>query len=229
MIDVKICGVCHPSDAALAGAAGATYVGVILAPGWRRTRSIAEAALIYGASEARRVGVFVNATAEMVVDAANRLRLDVVQLHGSEQPESVARLREAGGWQVWKAIPVRDAADITTGATQYAGCADGLLLEGWSACAGGGAGAAFAWSVAAAECRALRPDIRVVVAGGLRPDNVAAAITTLQPGVVDVSSGVEDTAGRKSAERVQAFIAAARAAHRLTPAAPPARREEHTE
>jgi phosphoribosylanthranilate isomerase len=228
---VKICGVCTPADAALAGTAGAAYVGVILAPGRSRSCTATQASAIFRATRAKRVGVFVDAAPEAVAEAVRALGLDVVQLHGEEPPEAVERLagglhaverlagglhaveRLAGGLapvELWKAVRVRSAQDIRTAAARYAAVVHGLLLDGWSADAHGGTGAAFDWAASAAVRGELPPRLKVVVAGGLRPDNVASAVRLLRPDVVDVSSGVEEEPCRKSAERVHAFIAAAR-------------------
>jgi phosphoribosylanthranilate isomerase len=211
----KICGVCTPEDAACAVAAGAGYVGVILAPDRGRSRTLTEAAGIFQASaDARRVGVFVDAANREMAGAAQSLGLDVVQLHGEEAPEQIVELRSAlpAGVRLWKAVRVRGPQDIADAAARYADTADGLLLDGWSAEGHGGVGARFDWGAAAEARRLLPPHLEVVVAGGLGPENVAGVIRLLRPDVVDVSSGVEETLGRKSAERVQAFIAAARAA-----------------
>jgi phosphoribosylanthranilate isomerase len=208
---VKVCGVCAPADAALAAAAGAAYVGVILAPGRRRTRTLSQAADIFRASSVRRVGVFVDADPVEVLRAVERLRLDVVQLHGDEPVAAALWLAERMPAQVWKAVRVRAPEDVAAAAQAYAGVAHGLLLDGWSRAGHGGTGTAFDWAAVAAARPALPADTTLIVAGGLHADNVAAAVALLAPQVVDVSSGVEAAPGRKSPERLHAFIAAARA------------------
>jgi phosphoribosylanthranilate isomerase len=239
-VAVKICGVCSVADAALAAAAGAAYVGVILAPGRSRSRSLSEAAAIFqgtdsagaGSSGAvRRVGVFVDASASDMLAAAELLHLDVLQLHGNE---NAALARAAGGGapatvagsvrpaaaaaaaaavrtpQVWKAVPVRTSADVEQAVAEYEGSVHGLLLEGWSPDGSGGVGAAFDRVAVAAVRDRVPPGLAVIVAGGLTAENVGEMVTLLRPDVVDVSSGVEAALCRKSAERVRAFIAAAR-------------------
>ena len=210
MVEVKICGVCRPEDARGAAAAGASWVGVILAPGRRRTQTVDAAAGIFAAAgAARRVGVFVDASAGEIVSAWRTLELDAVQLHGDETPALVDELRDAGVPEVWKALRVRDAASVKAGAAEWAGRVDALLLDGWSAAAHGGVGARFDWeSVARAD--ALPRDTRIVAAGGLDPGNVVRAVELLRPSIVDVSSGVEESPGRKSMERMRAFVAAVR-------------------
>jgi phosphoribosylanthranilate isomerase len=214
-VKAKICGVCTPADAAEAAAAGAGYVGVILAPGRSRSRTLSEAAAIFErAGTAGRVGVFVDAAVGEMAEAARTLGLDVVQLHGDEAPADLVALRRAlpAGVRLWKAVRVRTPHDIAAAAARYAEEAEGLLLDGWSAAGQGGVGARFDWEAAAQDRRALPAHVEVIVAGGLGPDNVAGVIRLLQPDVVDVSSGVEASLCRKSTERVRAFIAAAQAA-----------------
>ncbi|CAN5851791.1 phosphoribosylanthranilate isomerase [soil metagenome] len=208
-VAVKICGVCSAADAELVTAAGAEYIGVILAPDRARTRTLAEAADILAASGARRVGVFVDAGYDEVLRAAERLRLDVLQLHGSEPPELVARLAESGAGVTWKAVAVRAADDVRGAAAAYAHAAHGILLDGWSSRGHGGVGARFDWNDAARALPALPSAVTLIVAGGLDSGNVGDVISLLRPAVVDVSSGVEESSCRKSAERTRAFIAAA--------------------
>jgi phosphoribosylanthranilate isomerase len=165
-----------------------------------------------GAPGLARVGVFVDAAEADILATARALTLSVLQLHGSESPAQVAALRAAGPWRVWKAVRPRSADDFRAALERYARVVDGVLVDGWSAEAAGGAGAMFSWN----EVARLRPlvpaGIELIVAGGLHPENVAAAIVALRPDAVDVSSGVEETRGIKSEERLRAFVAAARAA-----------------
>jgi phosphoribosylanthranilate isomerase len=236
-VAVKICGVCSGADAAMAAAAGASYVGVILAPGRARSRSLSQAAAIFegivGADSSggvRRVGVFVDASARDMLAAAELLHLDVLQLHGRE---TAALARAVGGGahalveqagavrpttagaavrkaQVWKAVRVRTPADVVRAVAVYEGCVDGLLLDGWSPHGLGGVGAAFDRVAVAGVRQRVPPEIGLIAAGGLTPGNVGDMVTLLRPDVVDVSSGVEEAVCRKSADRVRAFIDAAR-------------------
>lgn len=219
--EVKICGVCRPADAAAAARAGADYVGVVLTPGFTRSQTVESAApILDAAAGARRVGVFIDPSVGEVVEAAKRLRLDVVQLHGSEPPDRVAALAEAGPWQVWKAVRPRGPGELTEAAQAYAGVADALLLDAWDPTRPGGTGVALAWDELAGARAMLPRGLRLVLAGGLRPENVATAVRRMAPSVVDVSSGVEQRPGEKSEERVRAFIAAARAAGPVRAARP---------
>jgi phosphoribosylanthranilate isomerase len=239
-IEVKICGLCRAEDARIAAEAGASYIGVILAPGRGRSQTLAQAGVIFdaparsGGSSAAgtatrradaaapgRVGVFVDPLLDVVVDAARELRLDAVQLHGDEPVELVRRVRSAVTSEVWKALRVRSAADVPRALHVYATDVDALLLDGWSPHAHGGAGAQFDWSAVARSGvvggeggvrtgDAIADSPRLIVAGGLTPENVADAVALLRPSAVDVSSGVEAAPGRKSPEKIHAFIAAAR-------------------
>ena len=214
MTRIKICGVCRPQDAEAAAEAGASFIGVILAPGRRRTQTPQRAAEIYAATPLRRVGVFVDATAAEMARLADELLLDVVQLHGDESPESIRELA-ARGLELWKAVHVRGPGDIPAAAGRFGDVAHALLLEGWSAQDHGGVGAAFDWEAAAAARRSLSPSLHIVAAGGLTPENVGQAVALLAPDVVDVSSGVEEETGVKSAVRMQAFVDAVRRAKGL--------------
>jgi phosphoribosylanthranilate isomerase len=209
LMEVKICGLCRPEDAVVAAAAGASYVGVILSPGSRRSQSLASAGeILDAAGMTRRVGVFVDAEAGAMASSAERLGLHALQLHGAEPPVVLEALR-AGGWRVWKALRPRDASEFLALLARYASVADGILLDGNSAHAAGGTGTAFPWREVARVRDRFPPQLQLIVAGGLDAANVEEAITLLSPDVVDVSSGVEQALGVKSEDRVRAFIAAA--------------------
>lgn len=211
---VKICGLCRPGDAAVAADAGANYVGVILAPGRTRSRSWEEAADIYAAAPAVvRVGVFVDADETTLLDAAERLELHVLQLHGTENMETAAAVR-GRGLGVWKAIRPRDADEFRAGVERWSGAADALLVDGWNAHAEGGTGTRFDWDTVASLRDLVPPTLGLVMAGGLAPGNVGGGIARVRPDIVDVSSGVEHAPGEKDPARVRAFIAAVRGAPR---------------
>lgn len=207
---VKVCGLTRAQDAEIAAAAGARYLGVILAPGGKRTVAPETAGVIFDGLQAMRVGVFVNAGADELRRAAEAARLDVLQLHGDEPPALAAALR-AEGFTVWKAVRPRDGDEFAAAAVHYGSAVDALLLDGYSAEARGGTGASFPWREVAARMSALPPGVALVAAGGLRPENVAEAATILRPAIVDVSSGVESAPGVKDAAAVRAFVAAVRA------------------
>jgi phosphoribosylanthranilate isomerase len=200
---VKICGITRVEDAAFASGEGADFIGLNFWPSSRRYVSPQLAiTLVEAAIPATIVGLFVNASADEIEAIADAVGLDIVQLHGDESPDLVAGLRDRG-LIVWKAHAIGAAADVTRLDT-YA--ADAHLLDAPSA-GRGGSGQTFDWSHARS---AVAAGHRVVLAGGLTPDNVAAAVTQVQPYAVDVASGVESAPGVKDHDRVRAFLAAAR-------------------
>jgi phosphoribosylanthranilate isomerase len=222
-MEVKICGVCRPEDGRVVRDAGADYIGVILSARSPRLRSPDEAARVYlAAGGVRRVGVFVDAPADLAGALATRVALDVIQLHGRESPDTIRQLREQGEWKIWKALRPRSRSELLRDVGEYADHADGILLDGFSASAEGGAGARFPWDEIASVREQIPAGPILIIAGGLTADSVARAIELLAPAVVDVSSGVERAVGEKDAARVRAFIAAARAAEkRVAPTARP--------
>ncbi|HEX2202828.1 MAG TPA: phosphoribosylanthranilate isomerase [Longimicrobium sp.] len=208
--EVKVCGLMRAGDAAVAADAGAAYLGVILAPGFRRTVTPEAARAIFGDLPARRVGVFVDAAPDVVLAAAAAAGLHVVQLHGDEPPEAADALR-AAGYEVWKAVRARSGADFGAAAARYGASVDALLVDGYSPAAHGGTGTRFPWHEVAALRDLLPEGVALVAAGGLNPGNVAEAASLLRPHAVDVSSGVESAPGVKDADAVRAFAAAVRA------------------
>jgi phosphoribosylanthranilate isomerase len=209
LLEVKICGLTRRSDAELAALHGARYGGAILAPGGKRTVPAQNVATLFQGLPLRRVGVFVDAPLDDILQAGRAGALDVLQLHGEESPARLRELRGEGSWMLWKAIRVRRPSDLAEAVDVYGADADALLLDAWSPDAHGGTGTRFDWDALARE-RSLIPDTTaLVVAGGLTPQNVALAVALLRPDVVDVSSGVEVSPGVKDAAAVAAFIAAA--------------------
>lgn len=207
MVQVKICGICRPEDARTAARLRADFVGVILAPNRSRSQSLETAAKIFAAAAAvPRVGVFIDPDFATVTEAIEALGLDVVQLHGRESVELMRAIRPLAS--VWKAIPVGAAGALVETMTDLAPEVDALLFD----TAGGGSGQTFDWTQAASLRGSFPGGTRVVMAGGLTPANVAAAIQTMAPDIVDVSSGVESETCIKSAELMQQFIEAARMA-----------------
>jgi len=196
---VKICGVTTAEDAAMAVAAGADAIGVNFWPGSKRHVTLADARDVLAAVPAGvlKVGVFVDAPVEEVERHLDELELDRAQLHGDESPALFDRLDR----RLIRVVRVRDESSFDG----EAGWSPALWLydayvEGY-----GGAGVPAPWPLIAA--RARRP---FLLAGGLTPDNVAAAVAQTRPDGVDVASGVESSARKKDPAKVAAFIAAAR-------------------
>lgn len=207
---VKFCGMCRPPDAEAGVAAGARYVGVILSPVGPRAQTLESAAAIYAAAAgAMRVGVFVDEPAARIRDVATELRLDVLQLHGEETPDSLAGLR-TGAWRVWKAIRPRESGEFLAGLMAWKGRLDGIVVDGWTASGAGGTGTLFPWAAVERHRGRVPAGMDLVVAGGLVPENVADAVRRLRPDVVDVSSGVETARCVKSELLMRRFVAAVR-------------------
>jgi len=213
---VKICGCRSAADAITAARAGADYVGLVLAESIRRVTAEEAAGIVADLkaacpdSHTLPVGVFVDQSAETVRRAAGGIGLATVQLHGLEAPEQCRDLR-AAGLRVWKAIRPRTPGELATLTDRYARDVDGILVEGFSeeAAGGTGTGVPYAWLQGPFWPQAGKPPARLILAGGLEPANVAAAIQAVGPDVVDVSSGVERSPGEKDAGLIRAFIAQA--------------------
>ncbi len=210
MPEVKICGITRPADGRVAAQAGATWVGTVLTPGFSRSVDIPTARAVAEAADLPLVILLVDPTLDEAIAAARDTGASVVQLHGREDPDTVARLRAAGPWTVWKAAPVRDAADAEAALDRYGPTADGLLFDGWHEKLPGGTGTRFPWRSLAGIRDRFAPGQRFVAAGGLNADNVAEAVSILRPHVVDASSGVERRVGVKDPARVRGFVRAAR-------------------
>ncbi len=209
-VRAKVCGVTSARDAGWVADAGADYMGVILAPGFPRSVPPERAEQIYAAAPARRVGVFVDAEPRHMAAAARALALDVVQLSGTEPPAHVAALAAQGPWRVWKTVHARPGVPVAALARPYAGVAHGILVDAWDPSRPGGTGRAFEWANAGREVRGAIGSATFIAAGGMTPENAAAAVAALEPDVLDVSSGVESTPGAKDPGRVRAFVEAVR-------------------
>jgi phosphoribosylanthranilate isomerase len=210
MTRIKICGVTVAADAAHAVIAGADLLGLNFWPRSRRflaaDRAPAIAAAARAAGAVQLVGVFVNQPVAEIAAIAAAVGLDVVQLHGDETTADAAAVAAATGRPVWKAIAVGAPGDLA-GLAAWSVAA--ILLDAPTA-GRGGAGVVFDWSLAR-DARRAHPARPLVLAGGLAPHNVAAAIAAVEPWAVDVASGVESAPGIKDPAKVTAFIAAARA------------------
>lgn len=196
---VKICGVTTVADAVFAADAGAALVGVNLWPGSKRYCPAEQARAVCASLRGRAlsVAVLVNPSAGELRSAVEDVGVDVVQLHGEEPVALYAGL----GIPVIKAFRVDGAAVLERA---NACPADLVLLD--SAAAQGGSGVGFDWSLAG---RLTRP---YLLAGGLTPETVGAAVRRLQPAGVDVASGVEQAPGVKDSQKVARFIRAAKEA-----------------
>jgi len=208
MVEIKFCGMTRPEDARRAAELGARYVGVILAGGPRALSDDAALGVLSavdGNAAVERVGVFGHASPAHIVARARRLGLDIVQLHGDPDPGAVADVRKIWGGKVW-AVQRIQGTHIAKAAAALFDVADAVVLDARVPGKLGGTGVALPWIELRAELDPLRARrARVVLAGGLRPENVAAAVEALRPDVVDVSSGVETGVGVKDHDRMRAF------------------------
>ncbi|HEV7991339.1 MAG TPA: phosphoribosylanthranilate isomerase [Gemmatimonadaceae bacterium] len=209
-IDVKICGLTRSVDAEFADAAGAAYLGVIFAGG-PRERTPMQARDTLSGRRARRVGVFASQPADAIATLVEMVGIQVIQLHADPTPERVREVRAATGAEVWAVVRSADGA-LPDGIETLCEEADALMIDALAAGALGGSGITVPWIQLGESLDALDYHPRIVLAGGLTPENVAEAIDYVAPSVVDVSSGVESSPGIKDHARIRAFIAAVRAA-----------------
>ncbi|HEX2602693.1 MAG TPA: phosphoribosylanthranilate isomerase [Gemmatimonadaceae bacterium] len=199
----------RPQDAALASEIGASYIGVVFADGPRRVSpSQGREILDAGGSKVRRVGVFGTNSPDEIARASEAACLDVVQLHADPTPSEVRSIRKNFRGEVWAAIRIA-GHHIPVDAEGLFDTADAVVLDARSEKRLGGTGQALPWSDVAVDLARDRGSSVVVLAGGLKPDNVGSAIRTLAPDVVDVSSGVESAPGIKDPWLMREFFAAA--------------------
>jgi len=201
---VKICGVTSVADARVAAEAGADMIGLMFYDGSPRHVTLAQAAEIARALPpfVLRVGVFVNPTEAQVLAAIAACGLSLLQFHGDEDSAFCTQF----GVMSLKALRVRDAESLSTLEQFHT---DAFLLDAYSQAGLGGTGEKFNWELALAAQQFGKP---IFLAGGLTPANVGDAVRQVRPFAVDVSSGVEAAPGKKDPAKMQAFIAAVRAA-----------------
>ncbi len=207
MTRIKICGITNVADALLAAELGANALGFIFYPKSPRAITPAAARQIIAQLPplVLSVGVFVNEDAAIVLEVAEMVRLDWLQLHGEETPDYCRYLNR----NVIKAIRVQDRESLAQ-MSPYQRIVRAFLLDTYAPGQKGGTGRTFDWSLA----KAAQQYGPVILAGGLQPDNVAAAIAAAAPQAVDVASGVEAAPGKKDPEKLRAFFRAARGGNR---------------
>ena len=206
-VRVKICGLTTFADAQVAIHCGADALGFNFFPGSRRYVDPQPNSDWMANLPARvlKVAVLVDPTWEELLKAAAWPFIDAVQLHGHEPPEFCQRVAQEG-IRFAKALPVAGAAGSGAIPDFFT---DTVLLDSGSRRGFGGRGETFPWALGA-QFRQEHPDLKVIVAGGLTPENVAEAVHTIQPFAVDVTTGVESSPRHKDAARVRDFIAAVR-------------------
>jgi phosphoribosylanthranilate isomerase len=205
MIRVKICGLKHAEDVAAAVAAGADSLGFNFWKGSPRYIDPARAQrLVENAPPSvLTVGVFVDEELEEVLAIADQTGIMALQLHGNETPDYVERL---GAYLKIKTLKVGD--DFQPELMRQYESASLFLLEGYVPGKAGGTGRTFDWS----KAEQAKKYGKIILAGGLTPGNVAAAVRHVRPWGVDVASGVESEPGKKDPKLIRDFIRAARSA-----------------
>lgn len=243
---IKFCGMVRSEDVAVANALAVDYVGLVLYARSPRALDLVQAAALRRqlASHVAAVGLFVNAHPQQVQAAHRRIGLDVVQFHGDESPlhcllgvaakpaeragpagsarpavRAEGSARAALAW--WRALRIQDAETLPRAMRDYAGC-EAFLVDHFDAPRSpskpslyGGTGQRFDWSLLPAAH--TRPK-RLILSGGLDPEHVAHAVLQVAPWAVDVSTGIQANEPRKKdAGKMQAFVAAVRAADAMRP------------
>jgi phosphoribosylanthranilate isomerase len=218
MFRIKICGITNVEDAALAVDAQADAVGLNFYPASPRfcpAEQAQEIARMLPRSVCK-VGVFVNATVGEIRRSRETLGLDLVQLHGDEPPEM---LRELLGVPILRAFRASDdwgpTSEYLKACHRLACMPRMVLVDRAQSGQYGGTGKTLDWPALAAARRHL-DGVPLVLAGGLKPDNVAEEIATVRPWAVDTASGVESSPGKKSAALVRQFVEAAQHALALS-------------
>lgn len=211
MTKVKLCGIRREIDIEYANRYLPDYIGFVFAKSRRQVSSKDVKLLITNLYPGiKKVGVFVNEELDKVVQIADLCKLDVVQLHGNETTEYISRIKgklvlhgltaNNGGTatEVWKAIPVKNSESIKAIKDFNA---DAYLLDTYTEGGFGGAGKTFDWKLAVEASNYGK----IILAGGLNPENVREAVIAVEPYAVDVSSGIE-VEGFKDKEKTKKFI-----------------------
>ena len=209
-VKVKICGVRTPAIIDVAAEASADYVGLVFFPRSPRCLKPDAARTLAAAAKGRieTVAVLVDPDDALIDFVVERVRPDLIQLHGSETPKRAAAIRARAGLPLLKAIAVAEAGD-TAKASAYRGIADLILFDAKpdpAAILPGGNGVPFDWTLLSGA-GVERP---FALSGGLTAANVGEAVSATHASLVDVSSGVEGAPGEKDANLVQEFIRAAK-------------------
>ncbi|SEM67542.1 phosphoribosylanthranilate isomerase [Loktanella fryxellensis] len=211
-IRIKICGLRTPDDARAAAVNGATDIGLVFFPKSPRHLSFAAAAAVAAAAPPgiRRVALTVDPTDDDLTALLQAVPVDLLQLHGHESTARVAAIRAAHGVPVMKAVGIASVADLDA-LSAYMAVSDAVLVDAKPPADGdlpGGNGLSFDWRLLVGRTW----PVPWMLAGGLRPDNVAEAIRLTGAPGVDVSSGVESAQGVKDATLIADFCAAVRSA-----------------
>jgi phosphoribosylanthranilate isomerase len=210
---VKICGNTSLADAQLAADAGADAVGFVFAPSPRRVTPEQVAAIApHLPASIEKIGVFVDSSFDTIAAAIGQCGLTGVQLHAVALESQAAKLRQRFGasLRIIQVLHFGEESAQGLHTVEADPNIDALLIDSRTATAVGGTGIAFDWHSARTQIFADHGNLRLIAAGGLRPENVAQAIAILNPWGVDVASGVEASPGRKDPAKLRAFVTNAR-------------------
>lgn len=196
---VKICGITNIEDATNACEFGAWAIGYIFFKGSKRYVEPEKAGEISSKITSKKIGVFVNETIENIIEIANLAKLDIIQLHGDETVHFINELKSQINLEIIKAFRVKTQQD-TQQIDEYSQVADYILLDSFDEKEYGGTGKAFNWDLAK---QANQKDIRLILSGGINPDNIKQAIAEVNPFAIDVSSGVEKQKGLKDIDKLK--------------------------
>ncbi len=204
-VQVKICGITNAADAFAAIDCGADAIGLNLYPGSKRYIDVEKARdwIAKLPLDICKVAVLVGPTFENAIRVSQLGFVDVLQLHGQESPEFCRRLAEKGV-RFAKALPVTNESSLLNVPSYHTKT---LVLDTATSAKFGGTGRTFPWRLARRFVES-HPELNVVLAGGLTPENVAHAIAEARPSGVDVTSGVESSVGCKDHGRLRAFVEA---------------------
>jgi phosphoribosylanthranilate isomerase len=216
VVRVKICGVTTVEDALECAKAGADWIGLNFHPRSPRFVTTAQAMSIVGAlpPSVTPVGVFVNRPAPELAEMAQELGLKTVQLHGEEPPEdllALAHLWVIRSFRLSRASEWRGVIDYIEQARSLGREPDAILIDAYVRGQPGGTGL----SVAPDVLDTIPAVPRLILAGGLTPENVAAKVARVRPWMVDVASGVESAPGRKDPVKIGAFVREAKSSVRI--------------
>ncbi len=199
---IKVCGITRREDALAAAEAGVDAIGLVFYPPSPRYVEPAQAAAIAACLPpfVTTVGLLVNADSETIAEVVGQVGIDMIQFHGNECPDYCASHQRP-----WiRALRMKDDLDLSREAQRFT-AARGLLLDAYRPGVPGGTGKTFDWARIPADMRS-----RLVLAGGLNPDNVGQAVAQVRPWAVDVSGGVESAPGIKDKQLVARFVEAVR-------------------
>ncbi len=200
---VKICGITRIQDIKSVVDAGADAIGFVFFPPSPRNVSVelAQELVKQVPAYVQTVGLFVNASSDEILEVLKTVSLDVIQFHGDETPEQCQKIAKLTGRRWYKAIQVKPDLDVISTIKQYQQVgASAMLLDTWHPELKGGTGHSFDWS------QFPQLDIPLILAGGLKPENIENAIKTTKAYAVDVSGGVESAKGIKDQQLIEQFM-----------------------